>query len=95
MFEQKKLSELRTSIARSLSEPEMFADSESACTPRRSVIDKRMENLAGAPLAIQDALVSLFDHSDPTLQRRVVETYIDRLYQVIYVVLLFTVILTT
>jgi len=24
----------------------------------------------------------LFDHSDPTLQRRVVETYIRRLYQV-------------
>uniref|UniRef100_M8BYH2 Acetyl-CoA carboxylase n=1 Tax=Aegilops tauschii TaxID=37682 RepID=M8BYH2_AEGTA len=31
--------------------------------------------------AIEDALVALFDHSDPTLQRRVVETYIRRLYE--------------
>ena len=33
-------------------------------------------------VAVEDALVGLFDHSDHTLQRRVVESYIRRLYQV-------------
>eukprot|EP00252_Welwitschia_mirabilis_P026842 TRINITY_DN895_c0_g2_i1.p1 TRINITY_DN895_c0_g2~~TRINITY_DN895_c0_g2_i1.p1 ORF type:complete len:1412 (+),score=328.98 TRINITY_DN895_c0_g2_i1:616-4236(+) len=44
-------------------------------------IDERMEDLVNAPVAVEDALVSLFDHSDHTLQRRVVETYVRRLYQ--------------
>ncbi|KAI0495328.1 hypothetical protein KFK09_025478 [Dendrobium nobile] len=83
LLEQTKLSELRTSIARSLSELEMFTEEgERVSTPRRkNAINERMEDLVGAPLAVEDALVSLFDHSDPTLQRRVVETYIRRLYQ--------------
>jgi acetyl-CoA carboxylase/biotin carboxylase 1 len=72
------LSELRTSIARSLSELEMFTEEgERLSTPRRKMaINERMEDL------VEDALVALFDHSDPTLQRRVVETYVRRLYQV-------------
>lgn len=84
LLEQTKLSELRTSIARSLSELEMFTEEgENVSTPRRkSAIDERMEDLVGASLAVEDALVGLFDHSDHTLQRRVVETYIRRLYQV-------------
>ncbi|PNY07781.1 acetyl-CoA carboxylase [Trifolium pratense] len=45
------------------------------------VVNDQMEDLVSAPLAIEDALVSLFDHNDHTLQRRVVETYICRLYQ--------------
>lgn len=49
---------------------------------RRSAVEERMEDLVDAPLAVEDALVALFDHSDHTLQRRVVETYIRRLYQV-------------
>ncbi|KAL5230766.1 hypothetical protein ABZP36_029542 [Zizania latifolia] len=83
LLEHTKLSELRTSIARSLSELEMFTEEgERVSTPRRKVaINERMEDLVCAPLAVEDALVALFDHSDPTLQRRVVETYIRRLYQ--------------
>lgn len=84
LLEQTKLSELRSTIARSLSELEMFTeDGESMDTPRRkSAINERMEDLVNAPLAVEDALVGLFDHSDHTLQRRVVETYVRRLYQV-------------
>ncbi|XP_071722600.1 acetyl-CoA carboxylase 1-like [Rutidosis leptorrhynchoides] len=83
LLEQTKLSELRSSIARSLSELEMFTeDGESMDTPKRkSAINERMEDLVGAPLAVEDALVGLFDHSDHTLQRRVMETYVRRLYQ--------------
>ncbi|KAJ7965672.1 Acetyl CoA carboxylase [Quillaja saponaria] len=83
LLEQTKLSELRSSIARSLSELEMFTeDGENIDTPKRkSAINERMEDLVSAPLAVEDALVGLFDHSDHTLQRRVVETYVRRLYQ--------------
>uniref|UniRef100_A0A8R7RE32 biotin carboxylase n=3 Tax=Triticum TaxID=4564 RepID=A0A8R7RE32_TRIUA len=83
LLEHTKLSELRTSIARSLSELEMFTEEGARLsTPRRKMaINERMEDLVCAPVAVEDALVSLFDHSDPTLQRRVVETYIRRLYQ--------------
>jgi hypothetical protein len=35
-----------------------------------------------APLPVEDALISLFDFSDPTVQQKVIETYISRLYQV-------------
>ena len=85
LLEQTKLSELRSSIARSLSELEMFTEEgENMDTPRRkSAINERMEALVSAPLAVEDALVGLFDHSDHTLQRRVVETYVRRLYQVL------------
>lgn len=86
LMEQTKLSELRSSIARSLSELEMFTeDGESMDTPKRkSAINERMEDLVSAPLAVEDALVGLFDHSDHTLQRRVVESYVRRLYQVLW-----------
>ncbi|MCE3050603.1 acetyl-coenzyme-A carboxylase [Datura stramonium] len=82
-LEQTKLSELRSSIARSLSELEMFTEEgDTMDTPKRkSAINERMEALVSAPLAVEDALVGLFDHSDHTLQRRVVETYVQRLYQ--------------
>lgn len=87
LLEQTKLSELRSNIARSLSELEMFTeDGESMDTPKRkSAINERMEDLVSAPLAVEDALVGLFDHSDHTLQRRVVETYVRRLYQVSWI----------
>ncbi|KAK4489931.1 hypothetical protein RD792_000579 [Penstemon davidsonii] len=83
LLEQTKLSELRSSIARSLSELEMFTEEgENMDTPKRkSAINERMEDLVNAPLAVEDALVGLFDHSDHTLLRRVVETYVRRLYQ--------------
>ncbi|KAF9682552.1 hypothetical protein SADUNF_Sadunf05G0120800 [Salix dunnii] len=83
LLEHTKLSELRSAIARSLSELEMFTeDGENMDTPKRkSAINERMEDLVSAPLAVEDALVGLFDHSDHTLQRRVVETYVRRLYQ--------------
>ncbi|XP_073263627.1 acetyl-CoA carboxylase 1 isoform X2 [Populus alba] len=83
LLEQTKLSELRSTIARSLSELEMFTeDGENMDTPKRkSAINERMEDLVSAPLAVEDALVGLFDHGDHTLQRRVVETYVRRLYQ--------------
>ncbi|KAJ9167051.1 hypothetical protein P3X46_021733 [Hevea brasiliensis] len=83
LLEQTKLSELRSTIARTLSELEMFTeDGENMDTPkRRSAINERMEDLVSAPLAVEDALVGLFDHSDHTLQRRVMETYVRRLYQ--------------
>lgn len=86
LLEQTKLSELRSSIARSLSELEMFTeDGETMDTPKRkSAINERMEDLVSTPLAVEDALVGLFDHSDHTLQRRVVETYVRRLYQVLF-----------
>ncbi|XP_010461353.1 PREDICTED: acetyl-CoA carboxylase 1-like [Camelina sativa] len=83
LLEQTKLSELRSNIARSLSELEMFTeDGENMDTPKRkSAISERMEDLVNASLSVEDALVGLFDHSNYTLQRRVVETYIRRLYQ--------------
>ncbi|KAJ6919903.1 acetyl-CoA carboxylase 1-like [Populus alba x Populus x berolinensis] len=83
LLEHTKLSELRSTIARSLSELEMFTeDGENMDTPKRKIaINERMEDLVSAPLAVEDALVGLFDHSDHTLQRRVVETYVRRLYQ--------------
>lgn len=83
MLEQTKLSELRSNIARNLSELEMFTeDGENMDTPKRkSAINERMEALVSASLAVEDALVGLFDHCDHTLQRRVVETYVRRLYQ--------------
>lgn len=83
LLEQTKLSELRSSIARSLSELEMFTEEgDTMDTPKRkSAINERMEALVSAPLAVEDALVGLFDHGDHTLQRRVVETYVRRLYQ--------------
>lgn len=85
LLEQTKLSELRSNIARSLSELEMFTeDGENMDTPKRKIaIDERMEDLVSAPLAVEDSLVGLFDHSDHTLQRRVVESYVRRLYQVL------------
>lgn len=90
LLEQTKLSELRSSIARSLSELEMFTEEgEGMDTPKRkSAINERMEALVNAPLAVEDALVGLFDHSDHTLQRRVVETYVRRLYQVPFLTIL-------
>lgn len=83
LLEQTRLSELRSSIARSLSELEMFTEEgENMDTPKRkSAINERMEDIVSAPLAVEDALVGLFDHIDHTLQRRVVETYVRRLYQ--------------
>lgn len=83
LLEQTKLSELRSNIARNLSELEMFTeDGENMDTPKRKcAINERIEALVSAPLAVEDALVGLFDHSDHTLQRRVVETYVRRLYQ--------------
>lgn len=83
LLEQTRLSELRSNIARSLSELEMFTeDGEGHHGRRHSAVEERMEALVDAPLAVEDALVGLFDHSDHTLQRRVIETYIRRLYQV-------------
>ncbi|KAF8046826.1 hypothetical protein N665_3391s0004, partial [Sinapis alba] len=81
LLEQSKLSELRSSIAKSLSELEMLTeDGENMDTLKRNCAE-RMGDLVNAPLAVEDALVGLFDHSDRTLQRLVVETYIRRLYQ--------------
>jgi acetyl-CoA carboxylase / biotin carboxylase 1 len=84
LLEHTKLSDLRAYISRSLSVLEMFTEEgERISTPRRKMaINERMEDLVSAPLAVEDALISLFDHSDTTLQRRVVETYIRRLYRV-------------
>lgn len=84
LLEQTKLSELRSNIARSLSELEMFTEDGGEGHPgrRRSAMEERIEALVDAPLPVEDALVALFDHTDHTLQRRVIETYIRRLYQV-------------
>uniref|UniRef100_A0A0E0EX18 Uncharacterized protein n=1 Tax=Oryza meridionalis TaxID=40149 RepID=A0A0E0EX18_9ORYZ len=84
LLEHTKLSELRTNIARTLSELDMFTeDGEQVSRPRRKIaLNERMEDLVCAPLAVEDALVALFDHGDRTLQRRVIETYIHRLYQI-------------
>ncbi|KAG0471315.1 hypothetical protein HPP92_015861 [Vanilla planifolia] len=67
-------SEVWNLVAASLRGTHLYAEEKTA-------INERMEDLVSVPLAVEDALVSLFDHSDPTLQRRVVETYIRRLYQ--------------
>lgn len=86
LLEQTKLSELRSNIARNLSELEMFTEDGGEghhSGKRRSAIEERMEALVDAPLPVEDALVALFDHSDHTLQRRVIESYVRRLYQVI------------
>jgi acetyl-CoA carboxylase / biotin carboxylase 1 len=74
LLENTKLSELRASIARSLSELGMHKG-------EMSIMDS-MEDLVMAPLPVEDALISLFDFSDPTVQQKVIETYISRLYQV-------------
>jgi acetyl-CoA carboxylase/biotin carboxylase 1 len=90
LLEQTKLSELRSNIARNLSELEMFTEDGGGeghhHGRRRSAIEERIEALVDAPLPVEDALVALFDHSDHTLQRRVIESYIRRLYQVLYLV---------
>ncbi|KAJ7569509.1 hypothetical protein O6H91_01G081500 [Diphasiastrum complanatum] len=82
LLEQTKLSDLRASIARSLSELDMFiAEGTKGFHGRKSAIDERIESLVNASVAVEDALVALFDHGDHTLQRRVIETYVRRLYQ--------------
>ncbi|XP_024517260.1 acetyl-CoA carboxylase 1 isoform X1 [Selaginella moellendorffii] len=85
LLEQSKLSGIRADIARSLSELGMFTEDENGSKRSgKSAIDERMEYWVDAPVAVEDALVALFDHGDHgdhTLQRRVIETYIRRLYQ--------------
>ncbi|CAN8288726.1 unnamed protein product [Cochlearia groenlandica] len=83
LLEQTKLSELRSNIAKSLSKLETSTENEENmnASDRKSTINDRMEDLVGASLAVEDALVGLFDHQDHTLQTRAVETYIRRLYQ--------------
>jgi len=39
-----------------------------------------MSMLVEAPAAVEDALASLLDHSDPLVQRRALATYARRLY---------------
>ncbi|CAO2041466.1 unnamed protein product [Urochloa humidicola] len=73
LLEQTKLSELRASIARSFSDLGMHKG--------ETTIKDSMEDLVSAPLPVEDALISLFDYSDPTVQQKVIETYISRLYQ--------------
>ncbi|XP_062225261.1 acetyl-CoA carboxylase 2 isoform X2 [Phragmites australis] len=73
LLEQTKLSELRTCIARSLSELGMHKG--------EMTIRDIMEDLVTAPLPVEDALISLFDYSDPTVYQKVIEAYISRLYQ--------------
>ena len=75
LLEQTKLSELRASIARSLSDLGMHKG--------EMTIKDSMEDLVSAPFPVEDALISLFDYSDPTVQQKVFETYISRLYQVL------------
>eukprot|EP00897_Mesotaenium_endlicherianum_P010369 jgi/Mesen1/9360/ME000061S08809 len=95
IHEESNLTELRASIVRSLSDPDLAAlavdTSElsghggtlSAFSPNgaSATLSERMESLADAPLAIEDVLATLFDHGDRTLQTRALETYIMRLYQ--------------
>ncbi|XP_052155792.1 acetyl-CoA carboxylase 2 [Oryza glaberrima] len=83
LLEQTKLSELRARIARSLSELEMFTEESKGLSmhKREIAIKESMEDLVTAPLPVEDALISLFDCSDTTVQQRVIETYIARLYQ--------------
>ncbi|CAI7906126.1 unnamed protein product [Closterium sp. NIES-54] len=63
-------------------------DAGDVLTPRsldpkavKESLDARMERLVDAPVAIDDALTSLFDYMDSDVQSRAVETYIRRLYQ--------------
>nr|CAL63610.1 acetyl-coenzyme A carboxylase [Alopecurus myosuroides] len=83
LLEQTKLSELRTSIARNLSALDMFTEEKAdfSLQDRKLAINESMGDLVTAPLPVEDALVSLFDCTDQTLQQRVIETYISRLYQ--------------
>uniref|UniRef100_A0A0D9WEQ7 Uncharacterized protein n=1 Tax=Leersia perrieri TaxID=77586 RepID=A0A0D9WEQ7_9ORYZ len=83
LLEQTKLSELRARIARSLSELEMFTEKSKGPSmhKRELAIKESMEDLVTAPLPVEDALISLFDCSDTTVQQRVIEAYIARLYQ--------------
>jgi hypothetical protein len=86
LLETNQLSELQAHIARTLSELDMFAadqtDSPRRQSKRGTGLEERMNELAGAPLPIEDALAALFDHADRTLLSRVIETYVRRLYQV-------------
>lgn len=86
LLETTQLSELQAHIARTLSELDMFAadatDSPRRLSKRGARLEERMNELAGAPLPIEDALAALFDHADRTLLSRVIETYVRRLYQV-------------
>ncbi|GBG75894.1 hypothetical protein CBR_g21136 [Chara braunii] len=82
LLEQTKLSELRVAIARSLSELEMFTGDGVDGVHRRVVsIEERMKEWVDAPVAVEDALIALFDHKSKKLQYRAIETYIYRLYQ--------------
>lgn len=42
--------------------------------------EAKMAMLVEAPAAVEDALASLLDHADPTVQRRALATYARRLY---------------
>jgi hypothetical protein len=85
LLETTQLSELQAHIARTLSELDMFT-ADATDSPRRlfksgARLEEQMNELAGAPLPIEDTLAVLFDHADPALLSRVIETYVRRLYQ--------------
>ena len=96
-MEKTKLSDLRGSVVRTLSHLTLPVQPDdpppSSSVPRGECdllslsstlgkLEERMEMLAEAPAAIEDALAELLTHTDRTLQQRAVETYIRRLYQV-------------
>jgi hypothetical protein len=54
-----------------------------ACPPARPPacsVEAKMAMLVEAPAAVEDALASLLDHTDPVVRRRALATYAKRLY---------------
>jgi hypothetical protein len=45
-----------------------------------SSVEAKVAMLVEAPAAVEDALASLLDHPDPTVQRRALDTYVRRHY---------------
>jgi acetyl-CoA carboxylase/biotin carboxylase 1 len=43
-------------------------------------VEAKMAMLVEAPAAVEDALASLLDHTDPVVRRRALATYAKRLY---------------
>lgn len=48
----------------------------------KELVEARMDRLVDTTVAIDDALTTLFEYDDVSVQKRAIEAYIRRLYQV-------------
>ena len=96
LLEQIRLEELQAGVVHNLrsldavapasdaaSTSEQPVSSEAAATSAtRELLEARMDRLVDTTVAIDDALTTLFDYDDVSVQKRAIEAYVRRLYQV-------------